>query len=519
MPRSVKNHLIECRCLKPSKTCATPAPIMREFYALPGVAALVRAVVAKQDIMLGYSDSNKDGGIFTSNWELYRAELPSSNSSTTCPNHGIQLRMFHGRGGTVGPGGGPSYQAILAQPPGTVRRQIRLTEQGEVIASKYATRNRPPQPQKPWWPRHAQTTLLQPTKPATKAFLDAAAQLAGQHGQLPRAGVRDLGLYQVLLQLHAHPRDRRAEYWIAPIAQGQPEDRRTCAPFPGASAGAVPSYVAGVVWLWFCRRSLCECRGQRPQDPVGPAAAHVPAVAVLPALLSNMDMVLAKSDLALASRYSRVGDRRRLRKRCSPPSRLSGTSTAGAPHPDHWRQAAPGAQRGLARSIKHRFPYIDPLHHLQVELVRRWRAGAERRRADRYPHLHQQDCCQHATRVDCAQHLQRTGEVGCQASLDPLFRQIFQRCLLCVPVFGERVENSSGRGQTAVALRFVNARAITRWPVAQVSTPSHTVRIFRDRTSCAMCCHGQRLRALHGFLQKLRSILRVLKEAAQVAQR
>ncbi|MDU7590106.1 MAG: phosphoenolpyruvate carboxylase, partial [Acidovorax sp.] len=115
------------------------APIMREFYAIPGIAQLVRASGAEQDIMLGYSDSNKDGGIFTSNWELYRAEIALvalfDEMNAAQAGTPIQLRMFHGRGGTVGRGGGPSYQAILAQPPGTVRGQIRLTEQGEVIAS------------------------------------------------------------------------------------------------------------------------------------------------------------------------------------------------------------------------------------------------------------------------------------------------------------------------------------------------------------------------------------------------
>ncbi|RYY87598.1 MAG: phosphoenolpyruvate carboxylase, partial [Comamonadaceae bacterium] len=113
------------------------APIMREFYALPGIAKLVQRSGAEQDVMLGYSDSNKDGGIFTSNWELYRAEIALVELFDQLPLR-IRLRMFHGRGGTVGRGGGPSYQAILAQPPGTVRGQIRLTEQGEVIGSKYA---------------------------------------------------------------------------------------------------------------------------------------------------------------------------------------------------------------------------------------------------------------------------------------------------------------------------------------------------------------------------------------------
>ncbi|NDB09230.1 MAG: phosphoenolpyruvate carboxylase, partial [Burkholderiaceae bacterium] len=97
------------------------APIMRDFYALPGIANLVKRSGAEQDIMLGYSDSNKDGGIFTSNWELYRAEIALVELFERLANsHNIQLRLFHGRGGTVGRGGGPSYEAILAQPPGTV---------------------------------------------------------------------------------------------------------------------------------------------------------------------------------------------------------------------------------------------------------------------------------------------------------------------------------------------------------------------------------------------------------------
>jgi phosphoenolpyruvate carboxylase len=151
------------------------APIMREFYALPGVLAMIRRSGGEQDIMLGYSDSNKDGGFFTSNWELYRAEVALVELFEPLERDpGITLRLFHGRGGTVGRGGGPSYQAILAQPPGTVKGQIRLTEQGEVIGAKYANPEIGRRNLETLVAATIEATLLNPTKSAPKAFLDAA---------------------------------------------------------------------------------------------------------------------------------------------------------------------------------------------------------------------------------------------------------------------------------------------------------------------------------------------------------
>ena len=138
--------------------------------------------------MLGYSDSNKDGGFFTSNWELYRAgtalvELFDDLRDT----HPLTLRLFHGRGGTVGRGGGPSYQAILAQPPGTVNGQIRLTEQGEVIASKYAHPEIGRGNLETLVAATLEATLMQRTKDAPPAFLEAAQSISAASMQGSRA--------------------------------------------------------------------------------------------------------------------------------------------------------------------------------------------------------------------------------------------------------------------------------------------------------------------------------------------
>ncbi|MDQ2928970.1 MAG: phosphoenolpyruvate carboxylase, partial [Pseudomonadota bacterium] len=155
------------------------AAIMSELYALPGIAAMLQRSGAEQDVMIGYSDSNKDGGAFTSSWELYCAETALVEVFDALrESHGMTLRLFHGRGGTVGRGGGPSYEAILAQPPGTVNGQIRLTEQGEVIASKYAQPEIGRRNLETLVAATLEATLLKPTKNAPKSFLDAARRLS-----------------------------------------------------------------------------------------------------------------------------------------------------------------------------------------------------------------------------------------------------------------------------------------------------------------------------------------------------
>lgn len=357
------------------------APIMREFYAIPGIVQLVRASGAEQDIMLGYSDSNKDGGIFTSNWELYRAEIALvalfDEMNAAHAGAPIQLRMFHGRGGTVGRGGGPSYQAILAQPPGTVRGQIRLTEQGEVIASKYANPEIGRRNLETLVAATLEATLLQPTKSATKAFLEAAEQLSQASMEAYRALVYETPGFTdyffnstpireiAELNIGSRPASRKASQQI--------EDLRAI-PW-GFSWGQCRLTLPG----WFGFGAAVDAFTHAPgKDPKAQLALLQKMYRQWPffrTLLSNMDMVLAKSDLALASRYSELVADARLRKKVFGVIEAEWQRTADALTRITGEKQRLAANTALARSIRHRFPYIDPLHHLQVELVRRWRAG------------------------------------------------------------------------------------------------------------------------------------------------
>jgi phosphoenolpyruvate carboxylase len=367
------------------------APIMRAFYALPGVARLVQRSGAEQDIMLGYSDSNKDGGIFTSNWELYRAEIALVELfDELAARHRIQLRMFHGRGGTVGRGGGPSYQAILAQPPGTVRGQIRLTEQGEVIGSKYANPEIGRRNLETLVAATLEATLLQPTKPAPPAFLDAAMTLSAASMAAYRALVYEtpgftdyfFGATPIReiaeLNIGSRPASRKASQRI--------EDLRAI-PW-GFSWGQCRLTLPG----WYGFGSAVEAFLKQPTP-----AARKEALALLQkmyrqwpffrALLSNMDMVLAKSDLALASRYSELVTDTRLRKRVFAAIEAEWHRTAEALGQITGEKHRLASNAALARSMRHRFPYIDPLHHLQVELVRRYREGKADERVRRGIHI------------------------------------------------------------------------------------------------------------------------------------
>jgi phosphoenolpyruvate carboxylase len=426
------------------------APIMREFYALPGIAALVQRSGGEQDIMLGYSDSNKDGGIFTSNWELYRAEIAlvelfdelashglnaatprsdgrsgeksvaANSEGTPAPGVGataIKLRMFHGRGGTVGRGGGPSYEAILAQPPGTVRGQIRLTEQGEVIGSKYANPEIGRRNLETLVAATLEATLLQPTKSATSAFLEAAAELSSASMAVYRALVYEtpgfteyfFGATPIREIAELNIGSRPASRYPTPtfgtgVSSSPPEGAGSPRGVPAANRQPRIEDLRAIPWgfSWGqCRLTLPGWYGfgsaVQTFITTGTAAQQLERRTLLQkmykqwpffkTLLSNMDMVMAKSDLALASRYSELVGDARLRKRIFTAIEAEWHATAQALSIITGDRNRLANNAALQRSIRHRFPYIDPLHHLQVELVRRYREGKADERVQRGIHI------------------------------------------------------------------------------------------------------------------------------------
>ena len=346
--------------------------IMRTFYGLPGIKDLVRASGSLQEIMLGYSDSNKDGGFFTSNWELYRTS--TALAKFFAEDGGVRLRLFHGRGGTVGRGGGPSYEAILAQPPGTVRGQIRLTEQGEVIASKYANPEIGRRNLEALAAAALEATFLKSGPAATDEFLDAAARISSASMQAYRSFVYET--------------DGFVDYFFAatPIAEiaelnigSRPASRRATRRIEDLRA--IPwSFSWGQARIslpgWFGFGSGIEAfiAGAPEQNTALLQRMHRDWP-FFRAVLSNMDMVIAKTDLAIARRYAGLVKDRELAVRLFDVLEAEWHRTVQALNTITERGERLAENPALARSIRHRFPYIAPLNHLQVELIRRWRSG------------------------------------------------------------------------------------------------------------------------------------------------
>ncbi|RZL02944.1 MAG: phosphoenolpyruvate carboxylase [Rubrivivax sp.] len=359
--------------------------IMRGFYAVPGIADLVKRSGGEQDIMLGYSDSNKDGGFFTSNWELYRAEIELvSLFKDLRASHGIGLRLFHGRGGTVGRGGGPTHQAILAQPAGTVNGQIRLTEQGEVIASKYAHPEIGRRNLETLVSAMLEASLIQPSKPVPGAFLQTADAISQASMAAYRKLVYDTPGFTDYF-FAATPIREIAELNIGSRPASRKSTRRIedlrAIPW-GFSWGQCRVALPG----WFGMGSAIEGFLSKPGTDRKAQLALLQRMhkqwPFFGTLLSNMDMVLAKSDLAIAERYVALVEDKRLGKKIMAAIRAEWDLTNQALNLITGAKARLAAQPDLADFLAYRFPYVDPLNHLQVELMRRHRKAQDTRASE-----------------------------------------------------------------------------------------------------------------------------------------
>jgi phosphoenolpyruvate carboxylase len=358
--------------------------IMREAYACPLYRALLEQSGNLQEIMLGYSDSNKDGGYVTANWELYQAQI---RLAALHREMGIRMRLFHGRGGTVGRGGGPSLEAILAQPEGTVDHGLRLTEQGEVIAAKFAD----PDLARRNLESLACATLL-------KRFGDSASATDDVifHRAMTTLSASAFAAYRKLVyETPGFVEYFRAATPIAEIAElnigSRPASRK-------ASTRIEDLRAIPWVFSWSqCRLALPGWFGFGTAVDTFLASEGESGLATLRAmakswpffktLLSNTAMVLAKTDLSIASRYAALVPDHALRDTIFGAISSEWHRTVIALKTITEQDELLGDNPNLARSIRNRFPYLDPLNHLQVELIQRYRAGDTSERTKRAIHL------------------------------------------------------------------------------------------------------------------------------------
>ena len=355
--------------------------IMEEFMALPEVAQQLAQQGQLQEVMLGYSDSNKDGGFLTSNWELYKAE---NALVKVFDQAGVKLRLFHGRGGTVGRGGGSSYEAILAQPHGTVNGQIRLTEQGEIIASKFSNAEIGRRNLELLVAATLEASLMPAVSDARQAKkLQEFERVMGELSDRAYAAYRNL-VYETPgftdYFFSATPIAEIAELNIGSRPASRKSTRRIedlrAIPW-GFSWGQCRLLLPG--WYGF-GSAVAEWMSEGDEKAQAKKVATLRAMfrewPFFATLLSNMDMVLAKTDLAVASRYAGLVADKKLRNSVFKRIVAEHERTTECLESITGATERLSSNPSLARSIQNRFAYLDPLNHLQVELIKRHRATA-----------------------------------------------------------------------------------------------------------------------------------------------
>ncbi|MFS2110787.1 phosphoenolpyruvate carboxylase [Sphingomonas sp. Sphisp140] len=342
--------------------------IMEAWLGLPEVAAIA-AKRGHQEVMIGYSDSNKDGGYLTSTWQLSRG---STALKPVFEKAGLGMQLFHGRGGAVGRGGGSSFAAILAQPKGTVQGRIRVTEQGEIIAAKYGTR----ESAQTNLEAMASATLLASLEPEKLNKADAERFAAAMDQLSDTAFKAYRGLVYETEGFTSFFRQATPIAEIAGLKIGsRPASRK--------KSDAIEDLRA-IPWVFSWAQARIMLPGwygvgqaiEQFEDK-GLLREMATAWPLFASTLANMEQVLAKSDMEIAAHYAALVEDEGLR------DAIFGRIREG------WQKTHDGLLQatrqtrllekhaGLETSIRLRLPYIEPLNLLQIELLKRHRAGEE----------------------------------------------------------------------------------------------------------------------------------------------
>jgi phosphoenolpyruvate carboxylase len=340
--------------------------IMRAWLSLPEVGAVTGAK-GYQEVMVGYSDSNKDGGYLSSVWSLHEATYTLAQ---VFEQFGTVMQIFHGRGGAVGRGGGSSFAAIRAQPHGTVRGRIRITEQGEVIAAKYGTRESASSNLEAITSATLLASLEDASVPAALRvrFAQTMDTLSTAAFRAYRALVYETDGFSTVFRQMTPLRE------IAELKIGSRPASRT-------NSDRIEDLRA-IPWVF----SWAQARVMLPGwYGVGHALSAFPDPSLLKemvvawpffrATLDNLEMVLSKSDMSIAARYASLVEDQGLAQQIFGRIRDAWSVTLDALLAVTGQSQLLEKHPALAASVRLRLPYIEPLNWLQVELLKRHRAG------------------------------------------------------------------------------------------------------------------------------------------------
>jgi len=354
------------------QTLRDSATVMERVWSDPAYRKLLNSWSGWQEVMIGYSDSNKDGGMLTSTWELYKAHHALHQAAR---RQNVKLRLFHGRGGTVGRGGGPTHHAILAQPAGDFFGQIRITEQGEVLNWKYSD------PVLAEWNLEIMIAacleaLTRPDGPlpgSDAPWTEIMEQMSADAFAFYRSNIADNpDVLQYFEQATPVNELEHAQIGSRPARRSQSRQLDDLRAIPWVF-GWMQSRCGLPAWFGVGRALESFCSGQG----LNTLRRMYREFPFFIDLVNNAEMGMAKADFGIARLYSGLVQDEALRNRIfsllEEEFRRSRHWILEVTEQKHLLQNNPV----LARSIKLRNPYVDPISLIQVELLRRKRAGEE----------------------------------------------------------------------------------------------------------------------------------------------